>query len=130
MARVHGALRIEEEVAEIRALLISQAARPAGAGAHPATQRPDAPDEAAASVAAATPIGPLQSDVRALLTAREQEIAALVATGRRSRAIADELFLSHRTVETHLARIYRKLNVSSRTALAHLLQGADNAGTE
>jgi len=69
-------------------------------------------------------------DVRALLTTREQEIAALVATGRRSRAIADELFLSHRTVETHLARIYRKLNVSSRTALAHLLQEADSGGTE
>ena len=75
--------------------------------------------------------GPLQSDdVRALLTEREREIAALVATGRRSRAIADELYLSHRTVETHLARIYRKLNVSSRTALAHLLQGTDSAGPD
>ena len=72
----------------------------------------------------------MQSGVRALLTTREQEIAALVATGRRSRAIADELFLSHRTVETHLARIYRKLNVSSRTALAHLLQETDSGGTE
>ena len=84
---------------------------------------------AAGAAANPAPV-PLQSDVRALLTAREQEIAALVATGRRSRAIADELFLSHRTVETHLARIYRKLNVSSRTALAHRLQGSDTVGSD
>ncbi|WP_344659532.1 helix-turn-helix transcriptional regulator [Catenulispora subtropica] len=117
VARIHGAVRIEEEIAEIRALLVP----PAQAVSPAATVAQSEPP---------SPAGPLHSDVRALLTAREQEIAALVATGRRSRAIADELFLSHRTVETHLARIYRKLNVSSRTALAHLLQGADNVGTE
>ncbi|MBW8805408.1 MAG: helix-turn-helix transcriptional regulator [Catenulisporales bacterium] len=112
VARVHGALRIEEEVAQIRAVLTARSVRPT------------------VTAVPLMPAKPLQSDVRALLTAREQQIAALVATGRRSRAIAAELFLSHRTVETHLARIYRKLNVSSRTALAHLLQGVDSAGTE
>ncbi|MFL6112318.1 MAG: response regulator transcription factor, partial [Catenulispora sp.] len=115
VARVHGALRIEEEVAEIRALLTARSGRPM---------------TAAVPVLPVLPAVPLRTDIRALLTAREQEIAALVATGRRSRAIAAELFLSHRTVETHLARIYRKLNVSSRTALAHLLQGTDGAGPE
>ena len=125
VARIHGALRIEEEITEIRALLNSRAAVPAVRAAP--TGRAG---RSGASSGAPTPAGPLRSDVRALLTAREQEIAALVATGRRSRAIADDLFLSHRTVETHLARIYRKLNVSSRTALAHLLQGADNLGSE
>jgi DNA-binding CsgD family transcriptional regulator len=118
VARIHGALRIEEEVADIRARLVAAAAAPAvQASAEPApTAQPE-------------PV-PLQSDIRALLTPREQEIAVLVATGRRSRAIADELFVSHRTVETHLARIYRKLNVSSRTALAHLLQGTDSVGPD
>ena len=55
------------------------------------------------------------------LTVREREIAALVAGGRATRAIADALVISERTVETHIAAIYRKLGVSNRTALARLL---------
>jgi DNA-binding CsgD family transcriptional regulator len=138
VARVHGAVRIEEEVAELRARLMPGAAapdtrQPGQIGqARPVITGTPAPTltPLPASASATTPAPPLQPDVRGLLTTREQEIAALVATGRRSRAIADELFLSHRTVETHLARIYRKLNVSSRTALAHLLQETDSAGTD
>ncbi|MFI6501808.1 LuxR C-terminal-related transcriptional regulator [Nonomuraea typhae] len=56
-----------------------------------------------------------------ILTEREREIAELAAAGRRSREIADQLFLSPRTVEAHLARVYRKLEVSSRAALAAVL---------
>src|SRR6202163_2807358 len=55
------------------------------------------------------------------LTAREREIATLVVAGRPTRAIADALVISERTVETHIAAIYRKLGVSNRTALAQLL---------
>ncbi|MFI1707350.1 ATP-binding protein [Streptomyces griseoruber] len=57
------------------------------------------------------------------LTAREREIAALVAEGLTSPAIADRLCLSRRTVETHVSRIYRKTGVSSRAALAVLIAG-------
>ncbi len=60
------------------------------------------------------------------LTAREREIAALVAGGQATRAIADALVISDRTVETHIAAIYRKLGVANRTALARLL---DETGT-
>jgi len=52
------------------------------------------------------------------LTARERQVADLVTAGRTNRQIADELVLSVKTVETHLARIFAKLEVSSRTALA------------
>lgn len=57
----------------------------------------------------------------ATLTAREREVAELVAQGLTSPAIAERLSLSHRTVETHLSRVYRKTGVSSRAALATLL---------
>ncbi|RKT08287.1 ATP/maltotriose-dependent transcriptional regulator MalT [Streptomyces sp. 3211.6] len=59
-----------------------------------------------------------------LLSGREREIAELAATGLRTREIAERLFLSPRTVETHLSRAYRKLDVSSRLALSDLLRRA------
>ena len=52
------------------------------------------------------------------LTVREQEVATLAADGLSSREIADKLYLSHRTVENHLQRIYDKLGVSNRHQLA------------
>lgn len=61
------------------------------------------------------------------LTGREREIAGLVVAGHPTRAIADTLVISERTVETHIAAVYRKLGVSSRRALETLL--ADSAAT-
>ncbi|MGK9463124.1 LuxR C-terminal-related transcriptional regulator [Streptomyces sp. G6] len=52
------------------------------------------------------------------LSPREQEVARLVVQGRANRDIAESLVLSTRTVEHHVARIMRKLNVSSRTDIA------------
>jgi DNA-binding CsgD family transcriptional regulator len=57
----------------------------------------------------------------ATLTAREREIATLVAAGRPVRAIAERLVISERTVETHVAAIYRKLGVTNRRELVELL---------
>jgi DNA-binding NarL/FixJ family response regulator len=58
------------------------------------------------------------SDGVAALSAREREIAELVATGRTNREIAGDLFLSEKTVENHLSRVFSKLGISSRAALA------------
>ncbi len=58
------------------------------------------------------------------LTPREREIATMAGDGRKTREIARQLSVSPRTVEVHLSRIYRKLNVDSRTSLALLLAGA------
>jgi DNA-binding CsgD family transcriptional regulator len=55
------------------------------------------------------------------LTARELEIAQLVATGLTNQKIADRLHLSIRTVETHLSRAYEKLGVNTRTGLVNAL---------
>lgn len=59
----------------------------------------------------------------AVLTDRELEIASLAAGGRSSRQIADQLFLSPRTVENYLQRVYVKLGVSRRADLGPALGG-------
>ena len=50
------------------------------------------------------------------LTRREREVARLVARRLTNRQIAEELFVSPRTVDTHLTSIYHKLGVTSRAA--------------
>jgi DNA-binding NarL/FixJ family response regulator len=52
------------------------------------------------------------------LTKQESVVLALVAQGKRNAEIARELYVSINTVETHLYRIFHKLNVSSRTEAA------------
>lgn len=63
----------------------------------------------------------MQRSSRVALTARELEIGELAARGLRNAEIADRLFLSRRTVENHLASVYRKLGGSSRAELFDLL---------
>jgi DNA-binding CsgD family transcriptional regulator len=60
------------------------------------------------------------------LTPTEDQVAAMVATGRTNREVADELFLSVHTVEANLKRIYRKLGVRSRTELASRFPRGEN----
>jgi len=55
------------------------------------------------------------------LTAREREVALLAAEGMASRDIGGRLHLSTRTVDTHLARAYRKLGIGGRNELAGAL---------
>jgi DNA-binding CsgD family transcriptional regulator len=50
------------------------------------------------------------------LSAREREVLTFVAQGATNRAIASELFISERTVESHVRRIFQKLGVTTRAA--------------
>lgn len=57
----------------------------------------------------------------AALTPRQRQVCELAAAGKTNRAIAQQLFLSPKTVETHLAQGYRKLGAESRTEMAEKL---------
>lgn len=63
----------------------------------------------------ATSAGPAE------LSAREREVAGLVAEGMTNKQIAAALYLSEKTIETHLSRIFDKLGVNSRSQLAGLV---------
>jgi tetratricopeptide (TPR) repeat protein/DNA-binding CsgD family transcriptional regulator len=52
------------------------------------------------------------------LTEREREVAMLIAQGKSSRAIADELIVSERTIEKHVERIMSRLGFTSRVQIA------------
>ena len=51
------------------------------------------------------------------LTARELEVLRLIARGQTNREIAERLFLSVRTIESHRARLQRKLDLTRRSEL-------------
>jgi DNA-binding NarL/FixJ family response regulator len=62
------------------------------------------------------------------LTSTEARIAGLVRDGASNREIATQLYLSVKTVEATLTRVYRKLGVRSRTQLSLRLAAMDGGG--
>lgn len=60
---------------------------------------------------------------RDALTPSELRVARMAAAGRSNPEIAQALFLTRRTVETHLTHAYQKLDISSRAELATALRG-------
>ncbi len=66
----------------------------------------------------AKPIGPTGRSAPGGLTDREAEVLSRVAAGASNREVAKQLFISDKTVGRHLANIFVKLGVSSRTAAA------------
>ncbi|GAA3898384.1 AAA family ATPase [Streptomyces lannensis] len=62
------------------------------------------------------------------LTPQEREIAQLAASGLTNKQIAEQLFISHRTVGAHLYQVYPKLGISSRAALRDALTALEASG--
>jgi DNA-binding CsgD family transcriptional regulator len=63
----------------------------------------------------------------AQLSTQERRVAELAATGRSTKDIAAQLNLSPRTVDNHLHRAFRKLEVTSRAGLGDALRRSDSA---
>ena len=61
------------------------------------------------------------------LTGRELEIAGLIVDRKTNGEIARELFLSKKTVETHIRNIFRKLDANSRVDIARAMEAADRS---
>jgi DNA-binding CsgD family transcriptional regulator len=110
-SRLHRARRRIEARARLReALAVFE-----DLGAEPWADRARAELRAAGAVQRAT------TAPRDELTAQETRVALAVARGATNREVAEELYLSPKTVEFHLSRVFRKLGIRSRTELAVLV---------
>jgi DNA-binding CsgD family transcriptional regulator len=69
-------------------------------------------------------VGPRTPDARDRLSPQELQIARLAASGLSNREIGERLFLSHRTIGSHLYRIYPKLDITGRGQLRESLASA------
>ena len=68
--------------------------------------------------AAGAPVGAPRALMTRDLTPQELEVALAVGRGATNREVATALYVSPKTIEVHLSRIFRKLGVRSRTELA------------
>ena len=125
---------IRRESPSTRVLLISgagwispQAARAAGASGFVSKDwRADDVAQAVLMVGRGqTVFAPRAEQPSALLSEREREVLALMASGKTNKEIADLLFLSPHTVKEHTSALYRKLGVRNR---AEAVQRAERLG--
>jgi DNA-binding CsgD family transcriptional regulator len=65
----------------------------------------------------------------AQLTASERRVAELAAQGQSNPEIAQALFVTRKTVETHLGHVYQKLAISGRGQLGGVLDALETSGT-
>jgi DNA-binding NarL/FixJ family response regulator len=112
MVQEAGALFSSTRVNYDRATSVARAALGAErfAELHAAGQRLSLAE--ATAIAAAVPVP--TTSTGSVLTARELDVLRLIAAGRTDREIAGALFLSHRTVNAHVAHILTKLDVHTR----------------
>lgn len=99
-------------------LIVSLSLSACAFAAFPSFMRHDAP-------ASRSDLAGSEPRLDAILSSREREIASLILDGKTNGEIADALFISRKTVETHLYNMFRKLNVTNRVQLVRRLLSGD-----
>jgi DNA-binding CsgD family transcriptional regulator len=94
-------------------------------GAMPWAKRAARELRAAGKTKPQPPPGPMQIDPSSTLTPQQREVAGLAAAGLTNKQIGERLFLSPRTVATHLYELFPKLGITSRAALRDALAPPD-----
>ena len=117
-------LRRQRRINDAKPVLASALETLRRLGAAPWTRRAEAELRACGVITQATPAAP---DALAGLTAQQREIVILAGRGLTNSEIADRLFLSPRTVASHLYRSYPKLGIAGRHQLRDLI---DHAATD
>jgi DNA-binding CsgD family transcriptional regulator len=107
---------------EARATLRSALTTFTALGAEPWVDRAAAELDLTGARVPARPLGGI-----AALTPQELQVSLLLADGRTTREAAAALFLSPKTVEYHLRKVYTKLGVRSRAELAEVVQRPSQA---
>jgi ATP/maltotriose-dependent transcriptional regulator MalT len=113
-------LRRRRRISEARPVLREALETFAGLGARPWVQRCEA-ELRAAGVAVSQAADALQA-----LTPQQRQIVGLAAAGLTNREIAERMFLSARTVSSHLYRSFPKLGVSTRNQLRDVVPSSDH----
>jgi DNA-binding CsgD family transcriptional regulator len=114
-------LRRQRRINDAKPVLAAALERFRGLGATPWTQRAEAELRACGVTAQTAPAVP---GVLAALTAQQREIVILASRGLTNGEIADRLYLSPRTVASHLYRSFPKLGISGRQQLRDLIDRA------
>ena len=110
-------LRRQRRIVEAREQLAAAVELLTEAGALPWAVRA-ATELDAAGAGAGTGARPDRADPRRALTPQELQVARLASTGLSNKEIADQVYLSHRTVATHLHNVFPKLGITQRSQLA------------
>ncbi|MFI5665066.1 AAA family ATPase [Streptomyces sp. NPDC051684] len=110
-------LRRRRRIAEARQPLVEAEAVFRRLGAQPWTARAQAELRAAGALSA-----PREPDAFATLTAQQQQIVRLAALGLTNREVAEKLYLSSRTVGSHLYRAFPKLGITARAQLRDVVE--------
>jgi DNA-binding CsgD family transcriptional regulator len=121
-----AAIRTRDRKAMTALLGCARALQSSGPAARPAQPDPADPDtepRGLPAVTAAEPAAEQSTDGDGPLSDREREVAALVLEGLTYKQIGEQLFISAKTVEHHVARMRQRLGSGSRGELfAHLRQ--------
>lgn len=124
-AKRAGLLRLDGDNIVFRNSLVWQSLAEGGGVLACEPPESSAPGASGPETQSAASQEPLPTDLLAEISPMQRKIAELASEGKTNRQIARQLFISPHTVDTHLRRTFKKLNISSRIELARIFLAED-----